>query len=73
MRNWDYRYGWIRDASYTPRRLGVAACPHEAADFVDYLTNAATAHGGPYPPTGALSVFRQCGHVQGRVGFNERR
>ena len=41
-RNWDYRYSWIRDASYTLDALWVAACPDEAADFLDYLTTAAS-------------------------------
>lgn len=41
-RNWDYRYAWVRDASLTLHALWVSACPDEAADFLDYLTNAAT-------------------------------
>ncbi len=30
-RNWDYRYSWVRDASFTMQALWVAACPDEAA------------------------------------------
>ncbi|SDX99101.1 Glucoamylase (glucan-1,4-alpha-glucosidase), GH15 family [Modestobacter sp. DSM 44400] len=40
-RNWDYRYGWIRDASLTLRALWVAACPDEASTFLDWLVGAA--------------------------------
>ena len=29
-RNWDYRYAWVRDASFTIEALWVAACPDEA-------------------------------------------
>jgi GH15 family glucan-1,4-alpha-glucosidase len=37
-RNWDYRYAWVRDASYTIEALWVAACPDEANEFFDYMT-----------------------------------
>jgi alpha,alpha-trehalase len=37
-RNWDYRYTWLRDASWTMSALWVAACPDEAMDFFEYLT-----------------------------------
>ncbi len=40
-RNWDYRYGWIRDASMTLNALWIAACPDEAADFVSWIVGAA--------------------------------
>ncbi|HEY3670062.1 MAG TPA: glycoside hydrolase family 15 protein [Acidimicrobiia bacterium] len=40
-RNWDYRYAWVRDASFTIEALWVAACPDEADQFVDYMTTAA--------------------------------
>ncbi|MGH3984653.1 MAG: glycoside hydrolase family 15 protein [Pseudonocardiaceae bacterium] len=40
-RNWDYRYGWVRDASLTLNALWVAACPDEAADFVSWIVGAA--------------------------------
>src|SRR5262249_60939209 len=40
-RNWDYRYSWVRDASFTIEALWVAACPDEADQFVDYMTTSA--------------------------------
>jgi GH15 family glucan-1,4-alpha-glucosidase len=40
-RNWDYRYAWVRDASFTIQALWVAACPDEANQFFNYVTSAA--------------------------------
>jgi alpha,alpha-trehalase len=40
-RNWDYRYSWVRDASFTIEALWVAACPDEANQFFDYMTSSA--------------------------------
>jgi GH15 family glucan-1,4-alpha-glucosidase len=40
-RNWDYRYAWVRDASFTLQALWVAACPDEADKFFDFMSNAA--------------------------------
>jgi GH15 family glucan-1,4-alpha-glucosidase len=48
-RNSDYRYAWIRDASFTIEALWVAACPDEANQFFDYVTSSAAGsldHGG---------------------------
>jgi len=39
-RNWDYRYTWVRDASFTLEALWVAACPDEAYKFFDFLAGA---------------------------------
>lgn len=46
-RNWDYRYSWIRDASFTMEALWVAACPDEAEDFFAFMTTAGAASLGP--------------------------
>lgn len=43
-RNWDYRYSWVRDASFTMDALWVAACPDEAGEFFEFMA-AAAAHG----------------------------
>jgi GH15 family glucan-1,4-alpha-glucosidase len=40
-RNWDYRFAWVRDASFTIEALWVAACPDEANEFFDYITTSA--------------------------------
>jgi GH15 family glucan-1,4-alpha-glucosidase len=40
-RNWDYRYAWVRDASFTIEALWVAACPDEVAEFFEYMTTSA--------------------------------
>ncbi|PZS10129.1 MAG: glycoside hydrolase family 15 [Acidimicrobiales bacterium] len=40
-RNWDYRYGWIRDASLTLNALWIAACPDEAGRFLSWIVGAA--------------------------------
>jgi len=40
-RNWDYRYAWVRDASFTLQALWVAACPDEADKFFDYMAGSA--------------------------------
>jgi GH15 family glucan-1,4-alpha-glucosidase len=46
-RNWDYRYAWVRDASFTMEALWVAACPDEAADFFAFMTTAGAGGIGP--------------------------
>ncbi len=40
-RNWDYRYSWVRDASFTIQALWVAACPDEAEEFFNFMATAA--------------------------------
>jgi alpha,alpha-trehalase len=44
MRNWDYRYAWVRDASLTMEALWVAACPDEALEFFGWMAGAAASH-----------------------------
>jgi GH15 family glucan-1,4-alpha-glucosidase len=44
-RNWDYRFSWVRDASFTLRALSVAACPGEAEAFFSWMARTASAEG----------------------------
>jgi GH15 family glucan-1,4-alpha-glucosidase len=43
VRNWDYRYAWVRDASFTMDALWVAACRDEAVEFFEWMAGAAAA------------------------------
>ena len=54
-RNWDYRFSWVRDASFSMEALWVAACPDEAEDFFAFMTTAAASAVGP--DTGLQIMF----------------
>ncbi|MYV47397.1 glycoside hydrolase family 15 protein [Streptomyces sp. SID2888] len=41
MRNWDYRFTWVRDASFTLQALATAACEKEKNRFFGFLARAA--------------------------------
>ncbi|MGY1710514.1 glycoside hydrolase family 15 protein [Geodermatophilus sp. SYSU D00758] len=75
-RNWDYRYAWVRDASFTMEALWVAACPDEAEDFFAFVT---TAGAGGVGPEQSLQIMfgvagehdlteRTLGHLRGWRG-----
>ena len=44
-RNWDYRYCWIRDATFTLWSLHVLGLDAEAEDFARYIGDICFAHG----------------------------
>jgi GH15 family glucan-1,4-alpha-glucosidase len=71
-RNWDYRFAWIRDASFTMEALWVAACPDEALEFFEFMLAAAAS----YDPEETLQIMygiggerdlteRHLGHLSG--------
>src|SRR4051794_13257482 len=72
-RNWDYRFSWVRDSSFTMEALWVAACPDEADDFFAFMTTAAASSVGP--DAGLQIMFgiggehdlseRELGHLEG--------
>jgi len=39
--NWDYRFGWLRDGSFTLKALWIAACPDEGQRFFDWIAASA--------------------------------
>ncbi len=68
-RNWDYRYTWLRDASFTLyalHRLGYRA---EADAFMEWVHNAGRSHAGPlvlYRVDGNPPLReRQLNHLEG--------
>ena len=48
-RNWDYRYSWVRDASFTMEALWVAACPDEADRLLRVHDHRGRRRGRPGP------------------------
>src|SRR5207248_1232414 len=40
VRNWDYRYTWVRDASFTMGALAASGCGFEASEFFDFFATA---------------------------------
>ena len=48
VRNWDYRYTWVRDASFTIGALAASGCAFEASKFFDFFveTTAGSLAGG---------------------------
>ncbi len=40
-RNWDYRFSWVRDSSFTIEALYIGSCSDEAEEFVSFMTSSA--------------------------------
>src|SRR5947209_115487 len=45
MRNWDYRYTWLRDASFTLYALNMLGFTEEAGAFMHWLHRLSSSHG----------------------------
>jgi GH15 family glucan-1,4-alpha-glucosidase len=43
-RNWDYRYAWVRDASYSSRAFAEVGCSEEADQFRRFIMRSAAGH-----------------------------
>jgi GH15 family glucan-1,4-alpha-glucosidase len=44
VRNWDYRYAWVRDASFSSRAFAEVGCEHEADSFRAFVMRSAAGH-----------------------------
>ncbi len=63
-RNWDYRYAWIRDSSFSSRAFAELGCDEEADAFRAFVMRSAAGHAGD------LQVFYGVGgerRLQGRT------
>jgi GH15 family glucan-1,4-alpha-glucosidase len=47
VRNWDYRYTWLRDASFTLNLLSQLGCTREARRWARWMCATTAAHGLP--------------------------
>ncbi len=45
-RNWDYRYAWIRDSSFSSREFADIGCEPDADAFRDFVMRSAAGHAG---------------------------
>ena len=45
-RNWDYRYSWVRDASFSSRAFAELGCYQEADSFRAFVMRSAAGHAG---------------------------
>jgi GH15 family glucan-1,4-alpha-glucosidase len=43
-RNWDYRFAWIRDSSFSSRAFAELGCEHEADAFRAFIMRSAAGH-----------------------------
>lgn len=55
VRNWDYRYTWLRDASFTVNALYQLGCKREARRYGEWMCRTTAKHGLP------LRVFYSVG------------
>lgn len=47
IRNWDYRYSWVRDAAFSVYALNRIGCSEEAAGFLGWILDAVERDGHP--------------------------
>ncbi|MDQ6819819.1 MAG: glycoside hydrolase family 15 protein [Actinomycetota bacterium] len=45
-RNWDYRYAWVRDSSFSSRAFAAVGCVDEADAFRAFIMRSAAGHAG---------------------------
>jgi GH15 family glucan-1,4-alpha-glucosidase len=46
VRNWDYRFAWVRDSSFSSRAFAEVGCEREADSFRAFIIRSAAGHAG---------------------------
>lgn len=69
VRNWDYRYCWLRDAAFVVRALNRLGATRSMEEYLRYLFNLAATHGDLAPVYGMHFehelIEREAGHLAG--------
>jgi GH15 family glucan-1,4-alpha-glucosidase len=67
VRNWDYRYPWLRDAAFTVYAFLRIGFKREAAGFVNWIENYASRHLHPNAPLPPLLTIEGESQIQERT------
>jgi GH15 family glucan-1,4-alpha-glucosidase len=63
-RNWDYRYAWIRDSSFSSRAFAELGCTREADAFRAFVMRSAAGHAGDLQVLYGVGGERRLGEQQ---------
>jgi GH15 family glucan-1,4-alpha-glucosidase len=71
VRNWDYRYAWVRDSSFSSRAFAAVGCVHEADAFRNFMIRSAAGHAGDLRVLYGVGGERRLdsSEVDGLVGY----
>lgn len=74
VRNWDYRYCWLRDAAFVVRALNRLGATRSMEEYLRYLFNLAATAGGDLGPVYGIHferelVEREAAHLAGYRGM----
>jgi GH15 family glucan-1,4-alpha-glucosidase len=74
VRNWDYRYCWLRDAAFVVRALNRLGATRSMEEYLRYLANLAASADGDLAPVYGIHferelIEREAGHLSGYRGM----
>ncbi len=74
VRNWDYRYCWLRDAAFVVRALNRLGATRSMEEYLRYLANLAASADGDLAPVYGIHferelIEREAGHLRGYRGM----
>ena len=73
-RNWDYRYAWVRDSSFSSRAFAAIGCAEEADAFRGFIMRSAAGHAEDLQIVYGIGGERRIGapNVDGLEGYRGR-